>query len=200
MNIFGLTGGIGSGKSTVANGFKRFAINVVDADLVAREVVAIGEPALAKISEHFGKHILLPDGALDRSRLRKIIFAEPEQKTWLEQLLHPIIRSRIEQLLQQSASAYTLLESPLLLETDQHQLVNKVIVVDADESTQILRASQRDGASLESIQRIMATQLTRHQRLARADFIIHNDRSLAETETQVESLHKKLLSIADGSQ
>lgn len=197
MNIFGLTGGIGSGKSTVANAFKRFDINVIDADLVAREVVAIGEPALADIAHKFGGQILHSDGALNRSKLREIIFAEPAQKTWLEQRLHPVIRARTEQQLAQSSSVYTLLESPLLLETDQHQLVNKVIVVDVDESVQITRASRRDGASLESIRRIMATQLSREQRLSRADFVIDNNQTLEHTQAQVDSVHQSLLQLVN---
>lgn len=195
MNIFGLTGGIGSGKSTVANAFKQFGINIVDADLVAREVVATGEPALARIAEHFGEQVLLADGALDRTQLRNIIFSQPAQKVWLEQLLHPIIRERIEQQLKQSGSIYTLLESPLLLETNQHQLVSKIIVVDVDESLQIRRASERDGATIEHIKRIMKTQLAREQRRLRADFIIDNSHALAQTQAQVESVHNALLKL-----
>lgn len=196
MNIFGLTGGIGSGKSTVANAFKHLGINIVDADLVAREVVAIGEPALEKIAEHFGERVLLADGALNRTQLRSIIFSEPEQKTWLEQLLHPIIRTRIEEQLKRSTSDYTLLESPLLLETDQHRLVSKIIVVDVDVSVQLARASKRDGASVEHIKRIMTTQLDREQRRLRADFIIDNNKAVAQTQAQVESVHKTLLKLA----
>lgn len=195
MNIFGLTGGIGSGKSTVANAFKQFGINIVDADLVAREVVATGEPALARIAEHFGEQVLLADGALDRTQLRNIIFSQPAQKVWLEQLLHPIIRERIEQQLKRSGSIYTLLESPLLLETNQHQLVSKIIVVDVDESLQIRRASERDGATIEHIKRIMKTQLAREQRRLRADFIIDNSHALAQTQAQVESVHNALLKL-----
>lgn len=195
MTVFGLTGGIGSGKSTVANAFKQLAVNIVDADLVAREVVSIGEPALTTIAQHFGEHILLADGALDRGRLRNIIFEEPTQKEWLEQLLHPVIRTRIKLQLERSASIYTLLESPLLLETDQHQLVRKIIVVDVDESLQIARASQRDGASVAHIKRIMTTQFTREQRLARADFVIDNSQTLAQTHAQVASVHKALVHL-----
>lgn len=196
MNVFGLTGGIGSGKSTVANAFKQLAVNIVDADLVAREVVSVGEPALAAIAQRFGKRILLADGALDRSQLRTIIFEKPAQKEWLEQLLHPLIRARIKLQLERSASIYTLLESPLLLETDQHQLVSKIIIVDVDESLQLTRASRRDGASEENIKRIMATQFTREQRLACADFVIDNSRTLTQTYAQVESVHKALARLA----
>jgi dephospho-CoA kinase len=197
MKIFGLTGGIGSGKSTVATFFKQLSINVIDADQVAREVVAIGEPALAEIAKHFGQSTLLNDGNLDRAQLREIIFAEPAQKQWLEQLLHPRIRARIEQQLQQSTSTYTLLESPLLLETNQYELVEKVIVVDVDEHLQILRASQRDGASLEQIRKIMAAQLSRAERIHRADWIIDNSHSLAETQEQVAALHHALLTLSE---
>lgn len=195
MNTFGLTGGIGSGKSTVANAFRQYSIDVIDADVVAREVVAAGEPALADITSYFGKQILLADGELNRARLRSIIFADPVQKRWLEQLLHPIIRARIEQQIKRSASIYTLLESPLLLETDQHHLVSKVIVVDVEEEVQLARASCRDGATVENIRRIMATQLSRNERCARADFIIDNSGELAHTLTQVEDLHRTLLTL-----
>lgn len=196
VNLFGLTGGIGSGKSTVANEFKKLGIKIVDADAVAREVVAVGEPALDKIRNHFGDAILLADGSLNRAKLRALIFSDPAHKQWLETLMHPIIRVRIQQQLLQSASLYTLLESPLLLETDQHQLVSKIIVVDTDEETQTNRAGVRDGATSEAIRRIISTQLARAERRARADFIIDNSDSMAATIAQVQSVHQRLTELA----
>lgn len=191
-HIIGLTGGIGSGKSLVATRFAELGITVVNADTVAREVVAKGEPALERIREHFGEQILLPTGELDRRQLRGIIFADPEQKKWLENLLHPIIRVRMVEQLQAAASPYAILESPLLLETDQHLLVEKIIVVDVDEATQIARASARDGADVEQIKNIIASQMPRAEKLKKADFVIDNSGSAEATFLQVGELDKKL--------
>ncbi|MCR6650018.1 MAG: dephospho-CoA kinase [Cellvibrionaceae bacterium] len=190
--IIGLTGGIGSGKSLVAARFAELGITVVNADTVAREVVAKGEPALEKIREHFGKEILLPTGELDRRKLRGIIFNDPEQKKWLENLLHPIIRVRMVDQLQAAASPYAILESPLLLETDQHLLVEKIIVVDVDEATQIARASARDGADVEQIKNIIASQMPRAEKLQKADFVIDNGGSVEATYRQVEGIDRGL--------
>ena len=194
MPIFGLTGGIGSGKSTVANACRQYSIDVVDVDVIARQVVEPDQPALQKIIDHFGQDILLADGTLHRSRLRERIFSEPTEKDWLENLLHPIIRQRMQCLLNQSSSLYTLLESPLLFETDQHLLVSKVIVVDVDVSTQLQRAGARDGASPENIKRIIATQISREDRLNRADFIINNNGTIEQTLDQVKRVHESLKS------
>lgn len=190
--IIGLTGGIGSGKSLVAARFAELGITVVNADTVAREVVAKGEPALEKIRDHFGEEILLPTGELDRRQLRGIIFADPEQKKWLENLLHPIIRVRMVEQLQAAASPYAILESPLLLETDQHLLVEKIIVVDVDEATQIARASTRDGADVEQIKKIIASQMPRAEKLKKADFVIDNGGSVEATYRQVEGIDRGL--------
>lgn len=190
--IIGLTGGIGSGKSFVAAHFAKLGIRVVDADAVAREVVAKGEPALARIREHFGEDIVLPTGELDRRALRGIIFADPAEKKWLENLLHPIIRLRIVEQLQAATSPYAILESPLLLETDQHLLVEKIILVDVDEATQIARASARDGADAEQIKRIVASQMPRAEKLKKADFVIDNGGSREATERQVDEIDRGL--------
>jgi dephospho-CoA kinase len=190
--IIGLTGGIGSGKSFVAAHFAKLGIRVVDADAVAREVVAKGEPALARIREHFGEDIVLPTGELDRRALRGIIFADPAEKKWLENLLHPIIRLRIVEQLQAATSPYAILESPLLLETDQHLLVEKIILVDVDEATQIARASARDGSDVEQIKSIIASQMPRAEKLKKADFVIDNGGSREATERQVEEIDRGL--------
>ena len=190
--IIGLTGGIGSGKSFVAARFAELGIRVVNADAVAREVVAKGEPALARIREHFGEDIVLPTGELDRRALRGIIFADPAQKKWLENLLHPIIRLRIVDQLQAATSPYAILESPLLLETDQHLLVEKIIVVDVDEATQIARASARDGSDVEQIKSIIASQMPRAEKLKKADFVIDNSGSREATERQVAEIDRGL--------
>jgi dephospho-CoA kinase len=195
MKIAGLTGGIGSGKSTVARLFGELGVHWVDADDVAREVVEPGTPALERISEHFGKKILTSEGALDRAQLRGIVFEKPEERVWLESLLHPIIR---EELIRQLSPEdyqlpYVLLASPLLLETDQHELVDRIIVIDVPEETQIERTMARDTNSREQVERIIAAQMSREDRLARADEVIDNDRPLDEVTRQVRELHERLL-------
>ncbi|TYC58015.1 dephospho-CoA kinase [Marinobacter sp. BW6] len=195
MAVIGLTGGIGSGKSTVARLFGDLGVHWVDADDVAREVVEPGTPALARIAEHFGEEILTSDGALDRAQLRGIVFQEPEERVWLEALLHPIIR---EELIRQLNPAnyplpYVLLVSPLLLETDQHELVDRIIVIDVPKDVQLERTMARDTNSREQVERIIAAQMSREDRLARADEVIDNDRPLDDVTRQVRELHERLL-------
>ncbi|UTF59656.1 dephospho-CoA kinase [Gilvimarinus sp. DA14] len=192
----GLTGGIGSGKSAAADLFAAHGITVVDADIAAREVVEPGTACLDAIAEHFGAGILLPGGELNRRALREIIFNDPQAKAWLEALLHPAIRELIIQQLNEAPSPYVLLVSPLLLETDQHQLASRILVIDCDESEQIQRAAVRDNSDAERIKAIMATQLTRTQRLAKADDILHNHGTLEDLAPQVDALHQEYLQLA----
>ncbi|WP_428036706.1 dephospho-CoA kinase [Amphritea sp.] len=196
MFVVGLTGGIGSGKSAVSKLFEQMAITVIDADQVAREVVEPGEPALDKITLRFGSEILLADGQLDRKALRKIVFETPAQRDWLEQLLHPLIRDRILLKLDQSDSEYAILASPLLLETDQHLLVNHIVVVDVDEATQISRTVARDSTDTEQVKAIIAAQISRDQRIIKADDLIDNSGSVDALTPLVEQLHKKFLDKA----
>ncbi len=191
MVVIGLTGGIGSGKSTVARQFGSLGVHWVDADDVAREVVEPGTPALAEIAEHFGQGILTPEGALDRARLRQIVFEQPEQRAWLEELLHPIIREElIRQLHPDDYNLpYVLLVSPLLLETDQHELVEKVIVVDVPVEVQIERTMGRDSNSREQVERIIAAQMPREQRLQRASAVIDNNQPSDKVAAEVQALH-----------
>ncbi|RBP27009.1 dephospho-CoA kinase [Marinobacter pelagius] len=193
--IVGLTGGIGSGKSTVVRFFGELGVHWVDADDVAREVVEPGTTGLAKIAEHFGEDILTDEGTLDRAQLRQIVFANPDERTWLESLLHPMIREElIRQLKPENyALPYVLLVSPLLLETDQHNLVSKVIVVDVPVETQIERTMARDANERDQVERIIAAQMPRERRLEKADAIIDNDRPLDDVERQVRELHEKFL-------
>jgi dephospho-CoA kinase len=158
-------------------------------------VVAKEEPALEAIRAHFGDDILLPTGELDRRKLRDIIFKNSAEKTWLENLLHPIIRVRTIEQLNAATSPYVILESPLLLETDQHLMVEKIIVVDVDEVTQIARASARDGSDVEQIKRIVATQMPRAEKLKKADFVVDNSGSVEHTLRQVNQLHRDLLKL-----
>lgn len=197
--IVGLTGGIGSGKSEVSRRFEQFGITVVDADIVAREVVNVGSAALSAISVHFGKNILDADGSLNRARLRSRIFENPNEKSWLENLLHPIIRTEIVTQLAQSKTPYTILSSPLLLETKQDELVNRILVVDATEDMQIKRASARDANNTDQIQKIMATQISRAERRKKADDIIENHGDLNELDVAVKKLHAFYLQLADQS-
>jgi dephospho-CoA kinase len=195
MAVIGLTGGIGSGKSTVARLFGDLGVHWVDADDVAREVVEPGTPALARIAEHFGDHILTSEGALDRGQLRGIVFQEPEERVWLESLLHPIIREElIRQLNPESYPLpYVLLVSPLLLETDQHELVDRIVVIDVPKNVQLERTMARDTNSREQVERIIAAQMSREDRLARADEVVNNDRPLDDVTRQVRELHERLL-------
>ncbi|MHA7924090.1 MAG: dephospho-CoA kinase [Marinobacter sp.] len=195
MAVIGLTGGIGSGKSTVARLFGDLGVHWVDADDVAREVVEPGTPALSRIAEHFGAEILTSEGALDRARLRGIVFEKPEERTWLESLLHPVIREELIRQLHPECYPlpYVLLVSPLLLETDQHELVDRIVVIDVPKDVQLERTMARDTNSREQVERIIAAQISREDRLARADEVIDNDRPLDDVTRQVRELHERLL-------
>jgi len=195
--IIGLTGGIGSGKSTVAKLFSAKGVTVVDADQCSRIVVEPGQPALADIQKRFGKNILLPDGTLDRPQLRKIIFENPSDKKWLEQLLHPLIFAEILQQLEKAPGTYAILESPLLIEAGQSAICERTLVVDVTEEEQIKRAIKRDNNSKELIEAIMKTQACRSDRLAKADDVIDNNNSNLEgLEEQVTHLHQKYLALS----
>ena len=196
MFVVGLTGGIGSGKSAVSRLFEAFGVTVIDADQVAREVVEPGEPALEDITQHFGNDILLSNGSLDRSALRKIVFEEPRQRDWLEDLLHPLIRTRIMLKLEQSNSGYAILASPLLLETDQHLLVNHVLVVDVDVETQISRTVSRDSTDEIQVRAIIAAQMPREERVSKADDLIDNRGNEEQLKIVVEKLHREFMKKA----
>jgi len=197
--ILGLTGGIGSGKSLASKYFKQLGVVVVDADQVSREVVTLGSPALAAIAEHFGPHMLLQDGSLNRAALRQRIFDDPVEKTWLESLLHPLIEGAMDAQLKaaQAHHSYVILESPLLLETQQHELTEGVVVVDATEQQQLERASQRDNNSASQIKAIMANQMSRQKRLQRADWVLDNQQQPNHLQQQVNSLHQQLCQHAE---
>ncbi len=196
MFVLGLTGGIGSGKSAVAACFKKYGIKVVDADIAARKVVEPGMPALQAIAEHFGEPVLQPDGTLDRAALRSIVFNDELQRQWLEQLLHPAIGEWIASEIASATSAYVILESPLLLETEQRKSTQRTLVVDVSKELQIERATARDDNSREQIEAIISAQLPRKERLARADDVIDNSGSLADLESAVDTLHQQYLTIA----
>lgn len=196
--ILGLTGGIGSGKSAVAQCFIDLGVHLVDADQAARWVVEPGRPALSQITEHFGAGILQADGQLDRTALRKLIFQDAEQRRWLEALLHPLINQEISQYLAQATSPYAILVTPLLVETGQHALTQRVLVIDAPETLQIERTLMRDNISLEQVQAILNAQATRQQRLQIADDVLVNDRDLIWLRSEVERLHTFYLTLIRG--
>ncbi|HBX57033.1 MAG TPA: dephospho-CoA kinase [Pseudomonas sp.] len=196
--ILGLTGGIGSGKSAVAQRFVELGVHLVDADHAARWVVEPGRPALAKIVEHFGEGVLQPDGQLDRAALRSLIFQNAEQRRWLETLLHPLIGQEIMQYLARAESPYAILVSPLLIESGQHQLTQRVLVIDAPEQLQVQRTMQRDQTSAEQVQAILKAQASREERLRHADDVLVNDRDVAWLKTEVERLHTFYLTLRGG--
>nr|WP_086938437.1 dephospho-CoA kinase [Thaumasiovibrio occultus] len=187
--VVGLTGGIGSGKSTVADLFAEKGIELIDADIIARNVVALGSVGLSKVSEHFGHDVLLEDGSLNRAKLREHIFNTPSDKQWLENLLHPMIREEMLRRIQQAQSPYCLLVVPLLIENKLESLCDRVLVVDVSPETQIERTTQRDNVTMKQVQRILAAQARRETRLAKADDIIDNDASADNLLSQVEKLH-----------
>ncbi len=195
-----LTGGIGSGKSTIANAFAALGVPVIDADIIAREVVEPGSPALKRIAERHGSSILTEQGTLNRARLREIIFQSPEEKTWLNNLLHPLINARTQQLKALTAAPYLLWVVPLLVENSLQHQANRVLVVDVDEETQLARTIQRDGIDRLQAQNILSAQATRDARLAVADDVVHNSGTPDEALPQVAALHQRYLALAAAQQ
>ena len=192
----GLTGGIASGKSTVARLFEALGVPVIDTDVLAREVVAPGEPLLAQIAARFGAGVLAEDGSLDRSALRAIVFADAAARADLEQLTHPAIRARLEALSALLGGQYQLLVIPLLVETGGRTPVDRVLVVDCSEALQIRRLQARDGATLAQAHQILAAQATREARLAMANDVIVNEGDLGAVRDRVAALHATYLKLA----
>ena len=195
--IIGLTGGIGSGKTTVSNIFAELGIDVIDADIAARIVVEPNSKALAAIKAKFGAEFIDVHGQLNRAKLRSQIFSEPEDKAWLNNLLHPLIRQEILAQIAKANSCYCILAAPLLLENQLHKLVTRVLVVDVDETSQIARTVARDPSSVAEVKRIIASQMSSKQRLSHADDIIKNENiSLSEVRQQVTDLDRKYRLLA----
>lgn len=195
--IVGLTGGIGSGKTTVSDMFAKLSVDIIDADIVAREVVAPKSKALAAIKNYFGADFINKDGSLNRTKLRTRIFENPSDKHWLNELLHPIIRQEITAQLASSQSQYSILVAPLLLENGLDKLVNRVLVVDINEQAQVNRTTARDPSSAEEVKKIINSQMLRKDRLNLADDVIDNhDANLDLLKQQVCSLHQKYLDIS----
>ena len=193
--ILGLTGGIGSGKSAISAMFEELGIQVVDADIVAREVVEPGSTGLEKITEHFGDEILTTDGSLDRAKLRAIIFADESQKQWLNNLLHPLIRESMLAQLQQATSQYVILVAPLLFENGLDQFCDHTLLIDVPVEVQITRTTARDNISVELAKQIIASQMPRADKQQKATDTLDNNRLLSEVKIDVQKLHEKYLTL-----
>lgn len=194
--IIGLTGGIGSGKSTVADAFAAKGIQQVDADVVARQVVAPGSVALLQIIDHFGNDMLMADGGLNRAALRQRVFSQPADKDWLNALLHPLIRQQMQQQVAAAHSAYVLFIAPLLLENQLQPFIDRLVVIDVPEHSQLARTLLRDGGSEQQVAAIMAAQVSRQQRLDAADDVIDNSAGPEYLAAQVDALHQQYLALA----
>ncbi|MGL5292107.1 MAG: dephospho-CoA kinase [Vibrionaceae bacterium] len=192
----GLTGGIGSGKSTVSAIFAQLGIEIIDADIIARRLVMPGMPALQAIVNQFGHSILEEDGSLNRAALRSIIFSEPQQKEWLNSLLHPLIHQSIAEEIAAATSPYCLLVAPLLIENGLHHLCQRILVIDVAPKTQIERTALRDKVPAEQVSAIIAAQLSREVRLSYAHDVVKNEDNTVSLYIQIKDLHAKYLTLS----
>lgn len=198
--VVGITGGIASGKTTVADLFhQHFDIDIVDADIIAREVVQPESEGLKAIIAHFGPEIVTSSGELNRAKLRERIFSHPEEKQWLDNLLHPMIRLKMNNDIEAVNSPYALLVIPLLVENNLQQMTDRILVVDVAEQTQIERTMNRDGVSFEQAQSILSAQSSRETRLSFADDVIKNDTENKKLMPQITELHQKYLAISSAN-
>lgn len=198
MFIIALTGGIGSGKSEAAKQFALLGVPIVDADVIAHELTAIGQPLLEDISRMFGADFITPDGALNRVKLRAHVFNKPEERLKLEAILHPAIHQHaLQQLVENEGkfhASYQLLVMPLLFENNRYNgLANKILVIDCDESLQIERAMARSNMTEKDVKAMMAAQVSRATRIARADAVIENNGTLAELTEKIAAINKKFI-------
>lgn len=196
MLRIGLTGGIGSGKSTICHIFHEFGIPIIDSDVIARELVEPGRPALQQIVTLFGEQVLQQDGSLNRAKMRELVFSNEQHRKQLESLLHPLIRLEMQQQISTLDSPYVILAIPLLFEKGWQQQLDRVVVVDCREEQQRERSGLRDGSSTQTIEQIIASQISRDKRLAAADDIIDNSGSLKSLRTQIYTLHQRYLAMA----
>lgn len=197
MITVALTGGIGCGKTTVSRLFSSYNVPVIDTDIIARDLVRAGEPALDEITEYFGNDVLQPDGSLDRKALAHKTFSDSARRKQLESILHPKIRQCINEQLQNLSADYVIIAIPLLFETSQENAYDRVLVVDCDENQQIERTLNRDKRSLQEIKAIIEAQVPRNKRLNSADDIIENNLDMTDLESQVEKLHKNYIKLAN---
>ncbi len=195
--VIGITGGIGSGKTTVANLFSSLGVPVIDADELARQVVAPGQPAYEEILQHFGTTILSESGDLDRRRLREHIFSDSAKRDHLEAIVHPRVYAQMKHLLDALETPYAIVVVPLLIESGASELVDRVLVVDSPEELQIERTRDRDGTTRAAVKKILAAQLDRNARLSAADDVIENNSSVEALGKVVSRLHRQYLSEAE---
>lgn len=196
MFVVGLTGGIGSGKSTVTALFAKHHVPIIDADVVAHDLTQPNQPAFTQIVQHFGNKILLQDGTLNRSALRQLIFTDTTQRLWLEGLLHPLIQHDMEEQIKALSSPYCIAVVPLLFEVECYSFINRILVIDSPEKAQIARVVARDQVKPAQIEAILKTQAAREDRVARAHDVITNDGDMANLVPQVDKLHQMYLRIS----
>lgn len=198
--IIGLTGGIGSGKTTVANIFASMGIALVDADIVARDVVSKGSEGLKQITAHFGPIILLEDGNLNRSKLRQIIFDHDKERLWLNALLHPMIRTSMQKQCKDAQSDYVIMVAPLLFENGLDRLVNRTLLVDISPELQKQRTVSRDAVTVQHVENIIGSQASRAEKLSKADDVIDNQGEISALQCKVEALHNLYLKLSSKSE
>jgi dephospho-CoA kinase len=196
MLKIGLTGGIGCGKTTVARFFEQLKTPVIDADEIAHQLVAIGQPALARIRQEYGKDVLNPDGSLNRKKLRELIFSDPKQKQKLESILHPLVYQSIQAELNRLNTPYCIICIPLLFETNMTHFVDRILVVDCSVETQIERIRKRDNMTMERIQSIIDSQVSRTYRKEQANDLINNSETDDRLAEEVKKLHNLYLSLS----
>ncbi len=200
MLAIGLTGGIGSGKTLVSDYFAELGAPIIDTDIIARELVAPGQPALSEIAATFGTDILTPDGSLDRRALRQLIFDQPDKRKQLEMIIHPRIREQVKNRLRMLNAPWSIIVIPLLLESKQQDLVQRILLVDAPAELQVSRTVMRDNVDPDEVEKIIASQTTRQSRLDAADDIIVNDGSLDQLRQQVEKMYQFYNQLTDSCQ
>jgi dephospho-CoA kinase len=193
----GLTGGIASGKSTVAQRFTELGVPVIDADAAARAVVAPGTPGLAAVLKRFGRGVVAKNGELDRRALRELIFREPGSRRDLEAILHPLIRADMERSAELAVGPYVVMAIPLLVEGGSSERVDRILVVDVDEAVQLRRVMARDGCTEEQARAILVSQASRSARLAAADDVLPNSGTVADLRQAVDQLHERYLLVAE---
>jgi len=195
MMIVGLTGGIGSGKSTVADLFAKLGVSIIDTDVISRELVEINKPAYLNIVKYFGNEILLPNHELDRAALKEHIINSDEERAYLEELLHPLIQHVVKERIDEATGHYCIAVIPLLVEKANYPMLDRILVIDTPVSQQIERAAQRDNADISDIKKLIAIQASREQRLAAADDVIINDKGLSELSAAAQQMHDKYLKL-----